>query len=287
LERRDVNTSDTLQEDPDDVSAAVRAQYEEHPYPFWSALPPVEINDRDRDVLVAGCGSGLEILVEAKGSPRSRHLGIDLSQASLDFAARRAAEYDITNVRFIRKNILEVASLGETFDFIRSTGVLHHMENPLSGLLSLTSVLRPDGIIKFSVYSKLARRATLAAIALRKELNPPSTDEGIRGFRDLIRALPDNHPAKPVVNSPDFYSVAGTRDLLFHVQEHNFTIPELAEMVSTAGLRIVSWGPSAAVLKLKSMGYEETLDWRVWHEAELKRPGLFASGMYTLTVAKA
>ena len=160
------------------------------------------------------------------------------------------------------------------------------MESPLEGLKALVRVLRPSGTIKFSVYSRAARAATLAAIELRKSLGISPTTEGINELRNIIRALPRDHPAAPVVNSRDFGTRAGCRDLLFHVQEHNFTIPELVELVEAAGLKILSWGPSTSVTKLESMGYPNTTDWRIWHEAELKRPGLFSNGMYTLAVTR-
>ena len=40
---------------------------------------------------------------------------------------------------------------------IISTGVLHHMEKPEDGLASLSSVLKPNGIMLLGLYSKYAR----------------------------------------------------------------------------------------------------------------------------------
>ena len=34
----------------------------------------------------------------------------------------------------------------------------------------------------------------------------------------------------------DFFSLSEVRDLLFHVQEHTFTIPEIKDMLSKLGL---------------------------------------------------
>ena len=272
----------------DDVSDAVRAQYEEHPYPFWNVLGEGEVTDVQRDVLFAGCGTGRDILSEARCAPKSSFLGIDLSANSLAHAQQRAADFGITNVRFQRLNILDVATLNETFDYIKSTGVLHHMADPLAGLVALKSVLRPTGHIKFSVYSRRARQAPLAAIELRKQMNIPATNEGIRRFREVILALPPTHPASKVASSPDFRSsVASARDLMFHVCEHNFDIPMLVEMIALAGLQIVQWGPSKAVSKFQAMGYSDLLDWKQWHEAEQKRPDLFSSSMYSVTVKPA
>ena len=265
---------------------AVQRQYEEHPYPVWEelALGPID-EETAANFLFAGCGTGRDLLGEAAARPHSRFLGIDLSNASLRFATFKAAEYGIANVRLKQHSILDVASLGETFDTIKCTGVLHHLEDPLAGLCALKSVLRPGGWIKFSVYSKAARRPILAAIELRKRLNPPPTDEGIAGFRDLILKLPADHPAKLVGSAIDFQTIAGTRDLLFNVLEHNFTVPDLVEMVERAGLRILRWGPPPAVAKFQAMGFIDPLDWRQWHEAEQRDNFLFSRSLYTLTVA--
>ena len=39
----------------------------------------------------------------------------------------------------------------------------------------------------------------------------------------------------------DFYSVSGCRDLLFHVQEHRFTVPQIADAIRQLGLDFVGF----------------------------------------------
>jgi SAM-dependent methyltransferase len=270
----------------DATSREVRAMYEENPYPRWSVLPEVAVDDTPVDMLVAGCGTGREALVEAKRYRRGHVTGIDLSRVSLAYALDRARAHDINNIELIQTDILDVAALGRTFDRIRCSGVLHHMKAPVAGLRALTQVLRPGGNIKFMVYSKAARRATLAARALAQELGVPPTFEGIRGFRETLVALPDDHPAHDVISSADFYSISGTRDLIFHVQEHNYTIPEVAALVADAGLEIVTFGhggkPQA---RFKAMGFTDMSDLSAWEQTEAKYPSTFMN-MYGLTVAR-
>jgi len=268
-------------------SDAVRAQYEEHPYPRWDRLLEGEpVIDVEREVLNAGCGTGHEVLADARCMPRSRFVAVDFSERSLQFAKQKAREYQITNVEFLRLDIHDVSSLDRQFDHIKSTGVLHHLDSPLAGLMALKSVLRPNGTIKFSVYSKVARRAVLKAIKLRQENNIPATDAGIRFLQEHIRALPEGHIVRTVIGSRDFQSIEGTRDLLFHVLEHNFTVPEVVQLVERAGLRIIQWGPSSSAVKFAAMGYSDPLDWRQWDEAECKKPSLFAGGMYSVIVTR-
>jgi hypothetical protein len=98
--------------------------------------------------------------------------------------------------------------------------------------------------------------------------------------------LPDDHPAHDVISSADFYSISGTRDLIFHVQEHNYTIPEVAALVADAGLEIVTFGhggkPQA---RFKAMGFTDMSDLSAWEQTEAKYPSTFMN-MYGLTVAR-
>lgn len=162
-----------------DTSLKAQMQYEEHPCPVWDVLPKLPISDVRQSMLYAGCGTGQEVLTAAMSAPNCQFVAIDLSAAGLGFARAEAESYGIGNVRFLQHDILDVGTLVATFDVVKSVGVLHHMENPLKGLLCLKGALSEGGHIKFGVYSKLARQATLAAIDLRKSLGIPPANEGI------------------------------------------------------------------------------------------------------------
>ena len=44
-----------------------------------------------------------------------------------------------------------------------------------------------------------------------------------------------------VTQGEDFYSLSGCRDLLFHVQEHRFTLPQLAVLLAGLGLSFLGF----------------------------------------------
>lgn len=268
----------------DTTSRAVAAQYEENPYPRWRFLPPVEPRGDAIDVLIAGAGTGQEPLLVAKEFPNARVTALDLSRTSLAYGLMRAREYNAGNIRFLQGDILDAALIGQTFDSIRSSGVLHHMREPLQGLLALKGVLKPAGSIRLFLYSAAARRGTLAAQDLRKARGLPATAEAIRAFRQEIIALPDDHPAKAVAQGRDFYSISGTRDLLFHVQEHNYTIPMIAELIEGSGLRLLEFGKTTKAQKrFAEMGFADPVDLKAWEKVEAAYPGTF-SGMYKFTL---
>ncbi len=282
VERESLPVDDIEQLRPltDEISKAVSAQYEENPYPRWRFLPQTVARDDNLDILVAGAGTGQEPLLVAKEFPKSRVTALDLSRTSLAYGLARAREHGVDSIRFIHGDILDVALIGQTFDSIRSSGVLHHMADPLQGLLALKTVLKPGGTIKLYLYSRAARHGTLEAAKLRQARGLPATATAIRQFRQDILALPDDHPAKGVTQGRDFYSISGTRDLLFHVQEHHFTIPMIAELIEKSGLRLLEFGKSnKAESRFREMGFTDPTDLNSWEKVEDRYPGTF-SNMY-------
>ena len=135
----------------DRVSRAVRSQYEENPYPRWATVqfpkpeafevlarrlrPAAEIRVRPRPVpmIVAGCGTGHLPILYALLQPDSEILAVDLSLASLAYAARMTAQFGVSNIAYAQADILELGSLGRRFAIVECSGVLHHLDNPMAG----------------------------------------------------------------------------------------------------------------------------------------------------------
>ena len=191
----------------DRVSQQVRQQYEENPYPRWTrvaARPPLDPNawigrslsvDKSNmpplpkapEILVAGCGTGREPIEIALTLPRSRITAVDLSLASLSYATRKARALEIDTIEFAQADILELAGLGRRFDMIVCCGVLHHMEDPVSGLKSLAACLRPDGVMQLALYSLRARDFVAAARDAVAQRDLSDDADGMRQARfDLL-----------------------------------------------------------------------------------------------------
>ncbi len=248
----------------DATSRAVGGQYEENPYPRWLHLPAphridiVESVMRDYPaarrpkspggplrILSAGCGTGQHPLSLARSYRNSHVTGIDLSASSLAYAMRKAEETKVRNARFLQGDILEASRLGTMFDVIESIGVLHHMADPFAGWKALLGVLKPGGLIRIALYGRDARKAVSAARRHIAANSIPAGIDGIRDFRHRLFADPNLADLRDLTDWDDFYTTSNVRDLLFHVNEHLFTVADVRHWVDATGMRFLGWEISA------------------------------------------
>lgn len=288
------------------ISAKVRRQYEEHPYPRWRAPPvprPVDLHSfiealprvdqaamppSPLNVLIAGCGTGYEAIGVARTDPTLTITALDLSRASLAYGARMAEEMNISNIHFVQGDILDTGMFSNRFDVVYSTGVLHHMERPEDGLASIYGVLKPGGVMRIGLYSERARTPICEARNLIRERGWDATADGIRLLRDHILSLPPSSTLASLGHSKDFYSLSGCRDLAFHVQEHQYTLPAISALLQAIGLRLIGFDAPSDVMNAFARTYgpaADTLDLGLWDALEAQDPTLFI-GMYLLWCQK-
>lgn len=278
------------------VSKNVQAQYEENPYPRWISIgnsasavsnSPIHYDDRDKPlkILIAGCGTGRHALGTAANYPNAEVIAIDLSKASLAYAQRKANESDLSKrVRFIHADILSMEKWQGEFDIIESSGVLHHMQDPFKGWKILTRLLKENGFFKIGLYSELARTQVVEARNYVQKNGFPATLDGIRKCRESILQLPSNDLMRIRLESTsDFYTTSLIRDLIFHVQEHRMTLPQIEGMMKKLNLKCHHFVfGNADILRRYDLQFPNDLkrnDMKNWHEFELLNPDAFI-GMY-------
>ena len=244
----------------DATSRAVRAQYEESPYPRWLHIgrssdndlesmlrerfpefSPPPFLDTDMKILVAGCGTGKEPIGYALMCPGSEILAIDLSRRSLAYATRMAKRFDVTNVRFLQADILNLGALAEQFHVISSVGVLHHMAEPMTGWRTLVDRLVPAGLMHVNLYSEGARRPLTRAQQERERRGLMPIPDDIRRFRTLVLSGEYNGELADFTSTVDFHSMSSCRDLLFHVEEHRFNISQIREALMLLDLELIGF----------------------------------------------
>lgn len=286
------------------TSAEVQRQYEESPYPRWTKIsagqrapigrllrqmfPMADLpaTPETPEVLIAGCGTGRHALNAALGYAGARVLGVDLSRASLAYGARKAREARADNLQFAQADLLELGGLDRRFDVIECVGVLHHLADPFEGARVLAGLLRPGGLMKVGVYSALARAILAPAKAVASRF--PRTPEGVRAARAAILDAPQGDPAREVLRAGDFFTLAGCRDLLMHVQEHEMTLADVGRMADENGLRLLGLAVSASDRAAYQQMFPHDpkgVDLEAWAEFERQRPQTFI-GMYQAWMAK-
>lgn len=290
----------------DTVSCRVQAQYNQHPYPRWNDAGTWQVSsypdtlrhhfsrslrdwypERDHQplrMLVAGCGTGRHALRLARFFTPLAITAVDLSHQALAWG-RWQAEYQNQPIDWQQGDLLDIANLGQTFDVIECSGVLHHMDNPLAGLKALANVLESGGLIKIALYSRSARRHISA---LREQLRPlPSTDTALRKLRaHLLQQGQESHWNR-ILTSPDFYSLSACRDLLCHEQEWVFDIAAIDSWLDQANLDWVGMlAPDQNSPQRQWLGQRAgDLSPAEWATIEQQQPDLFA-GMYQFYARK-
>jgi len=232
----------------DEISAKVQAQYEVFPYPRWQFLPfDAVLGEVERDVpqdgriLIAGCGTGYEAALVGMLFPKAEILAIDLSKSSLSYAVARAQDLGLTHITFAQADIIQLAGRTERYDYILSSGVLHHMSDPFAGWKVLRGLLKPDGLMRIGLYSEKARRDISLARDLIRENGFEATSAQMKSFRRRAGELVPAWALETLRKRQDYYQMSMLCDMLFHVQEHRFDLAQIAEMLDDLTLDFIGF----------------------------------------------
>jgi 2-polyprenyl-3-methyl-5-hydroxy-6-metoxy-1,4-benzoquinol methylase len=292
-ERRLAGEITSLSEERGSVSTAVRAQYEENPYPRWvrmqSVFPSASLAQTVAElfphvrtsataektrILVAGCGTGQNAIATAQRFAGASVLAVDFSRASLGYARRKTLELGIRNIDYLHADLLALGRLEERFDLVECSGVLHHLEDPFEGWRVLAGLRKPGGVMRIGLYSEAGRKPIVRARSLIAANGFRPDPQGIRACRAAIR----NDPSfAQIVRNEDFYSMSGCRDLMFHVHEHRFTLLQIEEMLSRLGLRFLGFefpDSGATLARYRTKFKDDNL--QNWHRFEQEFPDTFA-----------
>ncbi len=230
-----------------DITKNVKQHYERNPYPRWFKISDVTEQSIDvfieqslfdnmqytlknipETVLVIGCGTGLLSIEHASRFSNSKIISIDLSLSSLAYAKRKAMELQFNNIEFIQMDLMDIDQLNIQFDFIDCMGVLSHIAKPQKALEMFINQLSVQGILRFNLYSELARRTIRKSVNYIQEKQYSESDEVIRSLRhDLIKI----DGFEKLIELKDYYYMSGVRDMLFHRYENHYDLIEIKNML--------------------------------------------------------
>ena len=250
------------------IARQVSAFYENHPYPppvddlpayrklwddqrrradshlFWPAEPYRD----DRSILVAGCGT-TQAAHYALRWPRAQVVGVDVSAKSIAFTQGLKRKYALANLEVRQLAVERAVELGQRFEHVVCTGVLHHLPDPDAGLRALRDVLEPNGALNVMVYAPYGRAGIYMLQDYCRRLGIDATVPEIRNLAASLKALPPDHPIAPLMrNSPDFADRAGLADALLHPRDRSYSVPQLLDFLGRAGLAFGRWVRQAPYL---------------------------------------
>ncbi len=183
----------------DPTTRAVKAMYEQFPYPsraagtarFRELRNLLQIFSREtgyefarRAVLDAGTGTGHRLAEAARAFGDTQFTGVDFSEESLRAAAQHP---DLGNVTFRPANLLDDLSWLGAYDVVLCMGVLHHLESPRRGVENLVRCLADDGMLFLYVYGRRGARERMRRKEIVRALMADSSDfeEGLHLVKDL------------------------------------------------------------------------------------------------------
>ena len=211
---------------------------------FWPSEPYRD----NRSILVAGCGT-TQAAHYAVRWPHARVVGIDVSAKSIAATRELKLAHALDNLEVHQLRVEHAAELGETFEHIVCTGVLHHLSDPDAGLRALRDVLAPNGAMHLMVYAPYGRAGVYMIQEYCRRLGIGETEPEIIDLVAALRALPHDHPiAQLLRNSPDFATVAGVADALLHPRDRSYSVQQLMEFLKNANLVFGRWVRQAPYL---------------------------------------
>ncbi|WP_343603003.1 class I SAM-dependent methyltransferase [Mycobacterium sp.] len=195
----------------------------------------------DLDILIAGCGTN-QAAVFAFSNPDAKVVAVDVSQPSLDHQQYLKDKHGLWNLELHLLPIEELPTLGADFDLIVSTGVLHHMADPLAGMTALAGCLRPDGVIGVMLYAKYGRIGVEVLQSVFDDLGLRQDDASLHIVRDTLNQLAPEHPIQSYLKvARNLHNDAVLVDTFLHNRERSYTVDDCRELVTSAGLAFQGW----------------------------------------------
>jgi len=105
-----------------------------------------------KSVLDFGCGPAFDLCEIIKSKPK-RIVGIDISEKTLSYARYHIGLLGGQYVELIKGQDVHLPVIKGTFDFIISSGVIHHTSEPAKVLLYLKSLMHETSELRVMVYN--------------------------------------------------------------------------------------------------------------------------------------
>ena len=149
-------------------------------------LACVERYGRGKDILEAGCGTGL-LLERAEGFAGSAS-GVDLSAGMLSKARERGLEV-------VQGSVTQLPYRNESFDLVYSVKVLAHVEDIEMALAEMARVTRPGGYVLAEFYNPRSLRYLIKSLKSPTAISAATNDEAVYTRYDDVAQIRRYLPA--------------------------------------------------------------------------------------------
>ena len=226
-----------------DMQAAIAGGYFEFGTPslFGPLLWPEGRSLDGLRVLIAGCGSN-QAAYHALSLPGAQVTAIDISINSLQHSQFLKEKHGLDHLRLRQMGLLDIPDLGEQFDYIVCTGVLHHLPDPDAGLRALRAVLAPEGMMNLMLYGQSLRLGVYMLQEVFRTLGCGQTPDDVALVRATLDRLPDHHVLRRYLAvADDLQYDAGIVDTFLHPQDRAYTVPQVLAFARDNGLGFWGW----------------------------------------------
>jgi SAM-dependent methyltransferase len=245
--------------------------------PRWTKEPrvartlPPEVSERLRlrhfeggEVLLVGCGSGQELFTVSATYPRAHITALDANIDKLAYAAHKCAQAGVQGVDFLAGTLLDVPPLGWTFDLVECAGLQRQLPDPEVGCEALARATRPGSLLRVAVYGDTTCRLISALRAARQIGGFSRSLEDLNRFRTQL--LEGQHGALPpaLLQSTDFHTASGLRDLLFSEGEVGVAISTWLALFDRHGFEFVCEEINGELIRAaRTAGFSNAASWSI------------------------
>lgn len=155
-------------------------------------------------LLDCGCGPGDILMRIHTMAPKIFFIGVDGSQAMIALAVKRIREQGLHNtIHFVQGDAKKINFPPNSLDIVISNSLVHHLHDPRPFWKEIRRVCKPGGIV------------------LVRDLSRPPTVEASRG---IVEKYSGTEPQL-------------LKDLFFQSLKASFTVAEVGELLTQAGLQ--------------------------------------------------